>query len=94
MYKTALVRQVSHDTRYNHEIVGSVIDATVKAISRALNEGKSVTLLDFGTFTTKQQAQRHVRDFRTGERVMHPAKRVATFRVSDRLKRAVAKGKR
>ena len=91
MYKTELVRHVSEDTRLNQRIVGDVIDSTIKTIRRALQEGKSVTLLDFGTFTTKQQGARRARDFQTGAWVSYPAKRVATFRVADRLKRQVSK---
>ena len=89
MYKTELIKRLAKETRLSQRIVSDVIAASHRLIEQSLREGQTVTFPGFGTFYTRDKAEGHVRDVRTGELVTYAARRVAAFRVGDVLKRAV-----
>jgi DNA-binding protein HU-beta len=88
MYKTEVIRRVAKGTRLPQRVVGEALDATFKAIQQTLREGKTVIFPGFGTFYTSQRQEGQARDFRTGETISYPARRVASFRAGAILKRA------
>jgi DNA-binding protein HU-beta len=90
MYKTDLVRRVAQETGLSQRVVRQTLTASLHAIETALASGEQVILPGFGTFYTSQRQAGRIRDVRTGRQVVVPARRVATFRVGDVLKRTVS----
>src|SRR5581483_3828293 len=89
MYKTELVKAVAKETRLSQRVVGEVLDATTKEIQGTLAGGKTVNVLGFGTFYTRQREAGKVQDIRTRQEISVPAMRVAAFRAGDVLRQAV-----
>ncbi len=65
------------------------VDAVLGAISDALAQGDSVSLLGFGTFSVKHRAARQGRNPRTGESIQIAATSVPGFKAGRALKDAV-----
>ena len=92
MYKTALMRRVAQETRLSQATVNTVLTASLRQIATALAAGEPVTLPGFGTFAPSTHRARAIRDVRTGQTIMLPARRMATFRAGAILKRVMAGG--
>jgi nucleoid DNA-binding protein len=90
MYKTDLIRRVAHETRLSQTSVNAVLTASLRQIAAALAAGEAVVLPGFGTFASSAHRARSIRDVRTGRMIEIAARRTATFRAGDILKRAVA----
>jgi DNA-binding protein HU-beta len=65
------------------------LNGILDSIQGALVEGKNVTLVGFGTFTTVQRQAREGRNPKTGEKINIPAATVAKFRPGKKLREAV-----
>ena len=89
MYKTELIRRISRETRLTQRIVSDVLNHSLRLIEQSLREGQTITFPGFGTFLTRERGEGQVKDVRTGQLVIYPARRVAGFKVGEVLKRAV-----
>ena len=87
--QTALVRAVAEATGLPHTDAAAVARTMLGEIGKRLAAGDRVVLRDFGTFSTRERAERAFTDPRTGERGTAPARRVVHFRPAPALKRAV-----
>ena len=56
-----------------------VVAALLDSLTEALARGETVRLRDFGTFRVEARQARTARDFRSGSRLVVPARRVAVF---------------
>ena len=65
------------------------VDAVLGAISGALGQGNSVSLVGFGTFSVKHRAARQGRNPRTGETIQIAATSVPGFKAGRALRDAV-----
>ena len=65
------------------------VDAVLGAISDALGQGDSVSLVGFGTFSVKHRAARQGRNPRTGESIQIAATSVPGFKAGRALRDAV-----
>ena len=65
------------------------VDAVLGAISDALGQGDSVSLVGFGTFSVKHRAARQGRNPRTGETIQIAATSVPGFKAGRALRDAV-----
>ncbi|WP_446831536.1 HU family DNA-binding protein [Candidatus Foliamicus sp.] len=65
------------------------VDAVLGAISGALAQGDTVSLVGFGTFSVKHRAARQGRNPRTGESIQIAATSVPGFKAGRALKDAV-----
>lgn len=65
------------------------VDAVLGAISGALGQGDSVSLVGFGTFSVKHRAARQGRNPRTGETIQIAATSVPGFKAGRALRDAV-----
>jgi len=65
------------------------VDAVLGAISGALGQGDSVSLVGFGTFSVKHGAARQGRNPRTGETIQIAATSVPGFKAGRALRDAV-----
>lgn len=67
----------------------SLVDAVVEEISLALENGETVKLSSFGTFSTRQKKQRVGRNPKTGVEVPISPRTVLSFNASNLLKQKV-----
>ena len=86
MNKTDLVNVVASATELTKKDVEAVVSATLKAVADALKAGDKVQLIGFGTFEVKESAAREGRNPKTGETIMIPAAKKASFSASKVLK--------
>jgi DNA-binding protein HU-beta len=93
MHKTDLVRRVSRETRVSQRVVGDVLNASTKVIAQTLREGRTVSLIGFGTFYSRKRKPSKLKHIRSGKELHVPAMRVAGFRAGELLRKAVRKGK-
>ena len=65
------------------------VDTVLDAITAALKDGNSVTLVGFGTFSTRRREARTGRNPRTGEPIQIGASNLAVFKAGKALKDAL-----
>src|SRR5579862_6157237 len=90
MYKTEVIRRVAKETRLSQRVVNEVLESAQATIKLALRQGTTVVFPGFGTFYSRERAERSVRNIRTGEPMTLPAGRQAAFRAGEHLKHAVS----
>ena len=83
---TALYEEVGLNKREAKDFV----DLFFERIRQSLEEGSSVKLSGFGGFSIRDKSQRPGRNPKTGEEVAVSARRVVTFKASQKLKDDVA----
>ncbi len=66
-----------------------LVDTLVEAISERLAAGEPVGISGFGSFSVRDKSERTGRNPRTGEEAPIAARRVVTFRASEKLKKHV-----
>jgi len=67
------------------------VELFFEKIRQALENGSSVKLSGFGSFILREKTSRPGRNPKTGEEVAISARRVVTFRSSQKLKNSIAK---
>ena len=80
MNKSDLIDSIAASTGLTKADAGRALDATTANIASALQQGQSVSLVGFGTFSVKHRAARTGRNPRTGEQIQIPAKNIASFK--------------
>lgn len=85
-YHSEIVKEIAKSTGKTLAEVAEVVDAFLCGISDSLNEGKNVTLRDFGSFKISQRSERTARNPKTGEQITVPAKEVITFKAAKKIK--------
>ena len=86
MTKADLIAEVSRATESTLQEAGTVVEAILDVIVKALRDGERVELRGFGTFATRRRRARRGRNPQTGEEVDVPPKTIATFRPSKELR--------
>ena len=69
--------------------VEGIVTAVFEEIKRNLAEGKNVQINAFGTFRVSQRKQRNGVNPQTKEKMVHPAHKTVTLKVTKALKEAV-----
>jgi DNA-binding protein HU-beta len=82
MNKTELVKKIAEKADLSQVAAKDALDAALDAIQAALQDGESIQLLGFGTFSVTERSERTAKNPRTGEVVKVPAKKVAKFKAS------------
>lgn len=85
MNKTELVKKIAEKADLSQVVAKDALDAALDAIQAALQDGESIQLLGFGTFSVTERSERTAKNPRTGEVVKVPAKKVAKFKASSSL---------
>jgi integration host factor subunit alpha len=67
------------------------VEIIIDTIKHTLAEGESVKISGFGTFSVRKKTPRRGRNPQTGEEMEISARRVITFRASNKLKSIVEK---
>ena len=89
MNKTEFIDAVADSAELSKADAGRAVDAMVSAITRALKNGDTVTLVGFGTFSARKRAARTGRNPRTGEEIKIKASMNPAFKAGKALKDAV-----
>ncbi len=89
MNKADLIDAVAESAGLSKAGAERAIDGTLAAITGALKQGQSVTLVGFGTFKVGKRAARAGRNPRTGAEIRIEAARVPKFSAGKALKDAV-----
>lgn len=89
MNKAELIELVGSKTNLSKSDAGSAVEAVFKGIQQTLQNGDSVTLVGFGTFSVSERAARTGRNPRTGEVITIPASKTPKFKAGKALKDAL-----
>lgn len=89
MNKSDLIDAIAKKTEMSKVDAGKAVDAFVSAVTGAMMEEDTVSLIGFGTFSVKHRAARMGRNPRTGEAIKIKASKNPTFKAGKALKDAV-----
>ncbi|MDX1368546.1 HU family DNA-binding protein [Pseudomonas sp.] len=89
MNKAELIEAIAASTDLPKATAGRALEAITGAISSALQNGESVTLVGFGTFAVKARAARDGRNPQTGATIKIAAAKLPGFKAGKVLKDAV-----
>ena len=89
MNKSELIDAIAASADIPKAAAGRALDATLEAVTEALQKGESVALVGFGTFATKERAARTGRNPQTGNPIEIAAATLPTFKPGKALKDAV-----
>lgn len=89
MNKTELVDLIADSADISKAAANRALDATLSAVTAALQRGDEVTLVGFGTFYVGERTERSGRNPKTGEAITIPAGRAPKFRAGKLLKDAI-----
>ncbi len=90
MKKAEFIQVVAEKAGLSKKDTNVVLDAMLETITDALSDGKSVSFIGFGTFSTTPRAARTARVPGTDKIVDVPATTAVKFKVGKKLKDAVA----
>lgn len=89
MNKAQLIDAVADTTDISKASASRAVESVLDIITSSLKKGDSVTLVGFGTFTTRKRAARSGRNPRTGATIQIPASTLPVFKPGKALKDAV-----
>lgn len=90
--KSDLIDHVATQTSSTKASTEKFIDALFSSLQKALQEGKEVRLIGFGTFAVKETPARSGRNPRTGDVIQIAGSKKTTFKAGSALKQAVNEG--
>ncbi len=86
MNKAELIDAVAKSADISKAVAGRAIDGMTAAVSNALKNDDSVTLVGFGTFSVRERAARKGRNPQTGEEINIKAAKLPVFKAGKTLK--------
>lgn len=89
MNKPQLVNAIANEAELTQAEAGRALNAVIDAVTEALRQGDTVTLVGFGTFSTSDRAERIGRNPATGQPITIPAAKKPVFKPGKTLKEAV-----
>ena len=89
--KSELIEAIAASADLPKAAAGRALDATLEAVTKALQNNESVALVGFGTFAVKERAARTGRNPQTGKPIEIAAATLPTFKPGKALKDAVNK---
>ncbi len=89
MNKAELIDAVADAADISKAAAARSVDTVLEVITESLKNGDGVTLVGFGTFSTRRRAARTGRNPRTGEPIQIRASNLAVFKAGKALKDAL-----
>ena len=89
MNKSELIEASAKEAGISKSAAQKALDATTNAVTNALKNGDTVTLVGFGTFYVGERAERQGRNPKTGEPLTIAAAKTPKFRAGKALKDAL-----
>lgn len=90
MNKSELIDAIAGHADLSKAQAQAALDGMLSAVSDALSEGDTVTLVGFGTFSVKERAARTGRNPKTGAELQIAASKVPGFKAGKTLKDSVS----
>ncbi len=87
--KSELIDSIAAESNVSKGVAARTVESLITTVTTALQNGETVSLSGFGTFTVRCRAARRGRNPRTGEAIMIDATRVPLFKAGKALKDAV-----
>jgi DNA-binding protein HU-beta len=89
MNKAELIEAIAEAADLKKVEASRALDGVVDAITHALKQGDTVSLVGFGSFLVKERAERQGRNPQSGESITIAAARIPSFKAGKALKDAV-----
>ncbi len=89
MNKSELIQAIAADAELTKAEADKALNSFLKAVTSALQNGDSLALVGFGTFSVKERAERKGRNPQTGEEITIAAAKIPSFKAGKSLKDAV-----
>ena len=89
MNKSELIEAIAKEADISKAAAGKALDGMINAVTKALKDGDTVTLVGFGTFYVGERAERQGRNPNTGEPLTIAAAKTPKFRAGKALKDAL-----
>ena len=89
MNKAELIEAIADAAELTKADATKALDAMVDAITGALKQGDSVSLVGFGSFVVKERAERQGRNPQTGAAITIASAKIPSFKAGKALKDAV-----
>ncbi len=89
MNKAELIDAVADAADISKAAAARSVDTVLEVITESLKNGNSVTLVGFGTFSSRRREARTGRNPRTGEPIQIKASNLAVFKAGKGLKDAL-----
>lgn len=86
MNKTQLISAMADNAEISVAKAEKALSAILDGILQTLTKGGAVSLVGFGSFSTKKRSARKVRNPQTGEEIMLKETNVPFFKVGKKLK--------
>jgi DNA-binding protein HU-beta len=90
MNKEALVNSISQDSGLSKADCKRVLESMTLSIGKALQDGKKVTIVGFGSFEISERKPRTARNPRTGESIQVPATKYPKFKAGKPFRNALS----
>ena len=89
MNKSELIEAIAKEADISKAAAGKALDGMINAVTKALKDGDTVTLVGFGTFYVGERAERQGRNPKTGEPLTIAAAKTPKLRAGKALKDAL-----
>jgi DNA-binding protein HU-beta len=89
MHKTDLIKEIAKQASLSQKDSAAALEAFLKATSKTLKKGESVTLIGFGTFKIVKTSARKGRNPQTGAEIQIKASKRVKFTAGKALKDSV-----
>ncbi|QJD30885.1 HU family DNA-binding protein [Methylococcus geothermalis] len=89
MNKAELIEAIADSANLTKADASRALDAMIDAITGALKNGDTVSLVGFGSFAVKERAERQGRNPQTGDSITIKAAKIPSFKCGKALKDAV-----
>ena len=89
MNKSELIEAIAQEAGISKAAAAKALDATTNAVTNALKNGDTVTLVGFGTFYVGERAERQGRNPKTGAPLTIAAAKTPKCRAGKALKDAL-----
>ena len=89
MNKSELIEAIAETADLTKSDAGRALDAVLEAITDALKNDGTVSLVGFGSFGVKERAERQGRNPQTGEPITIKAGKIPSFKAGKALKDAL-----
>ena len=87
--KALLTQRVAKSTALSLRDASACIDIILDTLTDAISKGERIELRGFGTFSTRQMAEKRYPSSLSGQTVVIPSRKKIVFRPSQNLKLAV-----
>ncbi|QMT33235.1 HU family DNA-binding protein [Conchiformibius steedae DSM 2580] len=89
MNKSELIDAIAQESGLNKTDAGKALDAFTTVVKNTLQQGDTITLVGFGSFSVAERAERQGLNPKTKEPLTIPAARVPKFKPGKALKDAL-----